>query len=129
VGLFDTVVVGTRQGQVKCLGRGLRTLHVGDTVLLFRQVDADAQMRRLELAEPDAAPGVMAELAIGELSELRDFQVVMLTAAAGLSYVIVRDRVLVDWRDDPASDLPRIDNRGRAFDEGVGRPGVEVSED
>ena len=126
VGLFDTVVVGTRRGQVKCFGRGLRTIHAGDVVSLYEQLDRDTQTSRLDSARPDAFSGLAADLAIGERSELRDFQVAMKTADGCVSYLIVRDGVLGEWSDSPAHDLPRIDNRGRPFDESTGRAGVEL---
>ena len=121
MGLFDTVVAGARHGQVKCFGRGMRTIHVGDALSLYRPVGLDEQLGRLESATPGDALGVAADLAIGEPSELRDYQVAMTNDTGSESYLIVRDGVLIDWRDEPTPDLTRIDVRRRPLDQGHAR--------
>ena len=128
MGFFDTVVVGTRRGQVKCFGRGMRTLGIGDVLSLHRPFAVDVRLARLESATRDEAPGLVADLAVGEPSALRDYQVVMIDGAGSESHLIVRGGVLVDWQDEPASDLPRVGNRGQPFEESAGRAGIELPE-
>jgi hypothetical protein len=118
--MFDTVEVGTRTGQVKCFGRGLQTLRVGDSVTLFQQLDHATKMRLLEAADPDDVATAL-ELSYGDPTDWRDYQVVMQTEAGLTSYLIVRDAKIHAWSDEAHADLPRVDNSGRRV-----RPGVET---
>jgi len=126
MGLFDTITIGDRRGQVKCVGRTCATFGVGDGVTLYRQVDAAEKALRLEAATGDEAIGDALAISTGEATEIRDFQIVMQSLSGAHSYVVVRDGVLVDWRDDPAPDLPQVGNRGRDFDEHNRSTGFEI---
>jgi len=54
MGLFDTITIGDRHGQVKCLGRSCSTFGAGDCVTLYRQVDDAERTRRLDAAALNA---------------------------------------------------------------------------
>lgn len=88
MGMFDTIHTGRRCGQSKALGKMLRDLRPGDSVVV----------------EAVYMPGEE----YGERPEITDFQVRM----DGGGFVVVRGGLIVDWVGQRDAELPAYDGYG-----------------
>lgn len=124
MGTFDTIIdeLTDREIQVKCFGKGLRALNVGDAVRLYRQLDADA----LDALSAEIAAGPHETLEIGEqtirlprherfmdlingvITDLTDYQVILTDG----TYLTVTGGILTGIGDPRDDTLRRVDNHG-----------------
>lgn len=140
MGLFDTVHTPTRCGQVKCFGKRLADVRIGDLVVLHRLLDSaeywalSGEVERdhdvVVKGPGDGSEGLAAlqawsddprtaRLMSGDPQEAQDYQVLMYD---GGGFLQVRGGRVDGWRDE-AAEVPCVDGYGRAFDlDGGGMP-------
>ena len=141
MGTFDTISdrYSDREIQVKCFGKGLRNLHVGDAVRLHRQMEADEiTALSAEIAagphETVEADGHTIRLSLDErfmdtvsgvVTDLTDYQVVLTDG----THLTVTDGVLTGIADRRDDSLPCVDNHGCDSDGNVRLGGWVTGDD
>lgn len=132
MGMFDRIHTEKRCGQVKCLGKALRSYRIGDEVQLHRLLDIFESLEVRDALERDfpselrAYDGTPAQkraynaymddprsdrLMLGDPLEVFDYQIVMRDGG----FLQVRSARLIDWTAEPAY-VPCYDNGGRVAD-------------
>ena len=116
MGRYDCVHTGSHCGQVKCLGKGLGNVVIGDVRRLYvipwgeradeiwDEVEAadKAGRKRYEIDNP------IWKLYDGEVSEATAWQIKTQTG-----YIKFVDNTFVGWDDEPADDLMIVGNDGQ----------------
>lgn len=104
VGFFDTVHAGWRCGQVKCLGRNLSDVRLGDRVEFVESSRLpEYVLEPHERPVPDPAATLQVEMAEG-------------------GWLQLRDGVFVAWTNEAAEGVRRVDRFGWAWTPGRGTP-------
>ena len=100
MGIYDDILIDGRHGQTKALGRGLRTLGVGDFVALVQAPLTEEEM-----------DGYYA----GTWNGVRPETTFQCGVYPG-GWLVVVDGVLRDWVDSPVDGIPRFSNIGRPLE-------------
>ena len=120
MGLFDSIHGGDYCGQVKCLGKGMRDLVVGDEVSLMVLID-EGREETLSMALKDfiarggdqhAPESPLWEILNGAKSEVDTFSIKMTHG-----YVNVVKGVIVGWENSPLKGAVLVGNAGREIED------------
>jgi hypothetical protein len=115
MGLFDEIHTGERCGQVKCLGKGMGELVIGDSAVLYalpwgeHEAEVEAELAAFVAGgrgEYDAGSPI-GKFMWGEPSDVTSWQIETQTG-----YITFIDGVFTSWDDEPNSELLLVDNGG-----------------